>query len=149
MIYKCTTKERSSTNWIVVHCSATQAKADIGAAEIDRWHRQRGWQCIGYHYVIRRDGTLETGRDDRVVGAHVEGHNSDSVGICMAGGIDAEGKAENNFTEAQFATLRRLCHELKIKYPAAIVQGHRDFPGVKKDCPCFPVKDWAKANDLT
>ena len=148
MIYKCTTKERTSTNFIVVHCSATQAKADIGAAEIDRWHRQRGWQCIGYHYVIRRDGTVENGRDDRVVGAHVEGHNSDSIGICMAGGIDKDGKSENNFTEDQFTALRKLCHELKRKYPAATVQGHRDFPGVKKDCPCFPVKDWAKLNDL-
>lgn len=148
MAYKTTTKTRASTDFIVVHCSATQAKADIGAADIDRWHRQQGWQAIGYHFVIRRNGTVEEGREVDVIGSHVLNWNHNSVGICMAGGIDANGKAENNFTAEQFASLKKLLGTLKAKYPKAVIQGHRDFPQVAKDCPSFSVKDWLKANPI-
>lgn len=149
MTYKCTTAKRKATDFIVVHCSATQAKADIGAADIDRWHRGQGWQTLGYHYVIRRNGVVEEGRDESVIGAHVQNHNANSIGICMAGGVAADGKTpENNFTPEQFASLKSLVARLKTKYPNAVVQGHRDFPGVAKACPSFSVKDWAKENKL-
>lgn len=148
MIYTSNTKKRLNTNYIAVHCSATSPKQDIGAADIDKWHRQKGWACIGYHYVIRRDGKVETGRDESVVGAHVQNFNHDSVGICMVGGIDATGKSENNFTPAQFNSLKTLLKDLKKRYPKAIIQGHRDFPEVNKDCPCFDVKSWVKANSV-
>lgn len=134
--------KRASTKYLVVHCSATQAKADIGKAEIKRWHQERGWSDIGYHYVIRRNGELEYGRPEGVAGAHVVGFNNVSIGICLVGGIDSKGAAQNNFTEAQFATLKTLLEKLKISYPSAIIQGHRDFPNVAKDCPCFDVKKW-------
>lgn len=133
---------RKSTSWIAVHCSATQAKADIGAKEIRQWHRAKGWVDIGYHFVIRRDGTVETGRPIDVIGAHVENFNHASIGICMVGGINAQGKAEDNFTPAQYAALAELLRDLKARYPKAQIQGHRDFPGVKKDCPCFDVRSW-------
>lgn len=133
---------RSRTDWLVVHCSATQAKSDVGAKEIRQWHREKGWIDIGYHYVIRRNGTIETGRPENVVGAHVENYNSNSIGICMVGGIDAKGKAEDNFTQAQYAALAEKLRELKAKYPNAKIQGHRDFPNVKKDCPSFDVRKW-------
>lgn len=126
---------------IIVHCAATKPNQDIGAKDIDRWHRQRGWLMIGYHYVIKRDGTVETGRPIEKAGAHVEGHNANTIGICMAGGINNEGKAENNFTEAQFASLAKLVKELKAKYPTAFVKGHRDFTS-KKECPSFDVGSW-------
>ena len=149
MAYKCTTRARASTDFIVVHCSATQSKADIGAADIDRWHRGQGWQCIGYHYVIRRNGTIEEGREEDKIGSHVQNHNADSIGICMVGGVAADGKtAENNFTQEQFASLKQLVARLKTKYPRAVVQGHRDFPNVSKACPSFDVKAWAKENNL-
>lgn len=149
MAYKCTTRARARTAFIVVHCSATQAKADIGAADIDRWHRGQGWQTIGYHYVIRRNGTIEEGREEDKIGSHVQNHNADSIGICMVGGVAADGKtAENNFTQEQFASLKQLVARLKTKYPRAVVQGHRDFPNVNKACPSFEVKDWAKENNL-
>ena len=140
--------KRKKTTAIVVHCSATQPKQDIGAAEIERWHRQRSFLAIGYHYVIRRDGTVELGRPDDTVGAHVEGHNSTSVGICLVGGVDAKLKPQDNFTAEQYAALHDLLVEVKAKYPEAEILGHRDFPGVDKACPSFDVKDWLKKNPL-
>ena len=149
MAYKCTTRARASTAFIVVHCSATQAKADIGAADIDRWHRGQGWQCIGYHFVIRRNGSIEDGREEDKIGSHVKNHNATSIGICLVGGVAADGEtAENNFTQEQFASLKQLVARLKTKHPNAVVQGHRDFPSVAKDCPSFSVQDWLTANGM-
>ncbi|OZB49765.1 MAG: lysozyme [Polynucleobacter sp. 39-45-136] len=144
MVFKSNTRVRTRTDYIVVHCSATGANQDIGAAEIDKWHRAKGWQCIGYHYVIRRDGTVEEGRARDVIGAHVEGWNEFSVGVCMVGGVDANDitKAVNNFTPEQFESLNTLLTELKQAYPNATIQGHRDFPKVSKACPSFDVKGW-------
>ncbi|ATS93369.1 amidase [Ralstonia phage DU_RP_I] len=148
MAYTSNTKKRASTDYLVVHCSATKPSADIGAADIDRWHRKQGWRCIGYHFVIRRDGTIEEGRDADVIGAHVEGHNENSLGICLAGGVSEKdvNVAKNNFTPEQFASLQKLLTDLRAKYPKAIIQGHRDFPGVAKACPSFSAKGWAKQN---
>lgn len=145
-MFKTNSKIREKTDFIAIHCSATSDKQNIGAADIDKWHRKQGWQAIGYHYVIRRDGTVEEGRDEKVVGAHVQGFNEVSVGICMVGGVDANdvNKAKDNFTEAQFASLKQLLVDLKTRYPKAKIQGHRDFPNVKKACPSFEVKDWLK-----
>jgi N-acetylmuramoyl-L-alanine amidase len=149
MAYKSNTKKRSATNFIVVHCSATTAKQKVTAADVNRWHRSQGWQCIGYHYFIKRDGELEEGRDVDVIGSHVSGHNTHSVGICMAGGIAADGKSpENNYTAGQLATLKDLLVKLSVKYPKAVIQGHRDFPGVAKACPCFDVKAWVKEQGI-
>lgn len=150
MIYNANTKKRTRTDFIAVHCSATTEKQNIGAADINKWHRAKGWACIGYHYVIKRDGTVETGRDDSVVGAHVAGFNERSVGICMVGGVSADdvSKAQNNFTPAQFSSLKKLLLELRKKYPRAVIQGHRDFPGVAKACPSFDVKTWLRAEKI-
>lgn len=150
MIYKSNTKKRLKTDYIAIHCSATRPKQNISAADIDKWHRAKGWACIGYHYVIKRDGTVEQGRDDSVIGAHVENWNSVSLGICMIGGVDADDIkiAENNFTPEQFSSLKKLLQSLLIKYPDATIQGHRDFPKVAKACPSFDVAEWLKANEL-
>jgi N-acetylmuramoyl-L-alanine amidase len=150
MVYKSNTKVRTSTDYLVVHCSATGPKQNVGAADIDKWHRAKGWKCIGYAYVIKRDGTVEEGRDDSVIGAHVENWNSNSVGICMVGGVSADDpkKAEDNFTPAQWVSLKALLMKLKTKYPKAHIQGHRDFPDVKKSCPCFDTQKWAREQGL-
>lgn len=140
--------KRKATDWIVVHCSATPEHMDVGVKEIRQWHRQRGFVDIGYHYVIRRDGTVETGRPEDTVGAHVEGYNTASIGVCLVGGVDAKGKAANNFTVAQFTALLEILTRLQEKYNNPKIQGHRDFPGVRKDCPSFDVKTWlATAKD--
>ena len=129
--------------YIVVHCAATPPSADIGVAEIRRWHvEDRGWSDIGYHYVIRRNGTIEPGRPHDVVGSHVRGHNRDSVGICLVGGVNAAGAPDANYTDAQWASLKAIVHAMTVEYPHAEVLGHHDFPGVEKACPCFVVRDW-------
>lgn len=135
-------------NYMVVHCSATRPKqSNIGRDEIDQMHKARGWSEIGYHYVIKRDGTLEIGRDIDKIGAHVGGYNTGSLGICLVGGINDDSlKPENNYTEKQWATLKRLLKTLSEYYPKAKVRGHRDYPKVAKACPCFDAIPWAKAN---
>lgn len=146
---------------IVVHCAATPATSDIGRKEIDRWHRQRGFLCIGYHYVIRRDGTVEEGRAEDRAGAHVEGHNRDSIGVCLVGGLAADGKhGEDNFTPAQYVSLHAVLRGLHGRYPKAAVMGHRDLsPDRNKDgritrnewtkeCPSFDVAEWLQSHPL-
>ncbi len=134
---------RKRTDFIAIHCSATRPSMDIGAATIRRWHTGKGWKDIGYAWVIRRNGKVERGRNEDVAGSHVRGYNSRSVGICMVGGVKEDGKTpENNFTRAQWASLEREVKRMKAKWPAAKVQGHRDFPKVAKACPCFDAIDW-------
>ena len=126
---------------LVIHCSATRPSQNVDAATIRRWHTQeRGWSDIGYHYVIKRDGTIEKGRPENVAGAHVRGHNRRSLGICMAGGVSEQDVdvAEDNFTNEQWTALHCLLGDLTERYPQAKVVGHRDLnPG--KDCPSFDV----------
>jgi N-acetylmuramoyl-L-alanine amidase len=117
---------------------------DIGVKEVRQWHKARGWKDVGYHYIIRRNGKVEAGRRESQVGAHVAGHNADSIGISLAGGINERTlKPESNYTPAQWASLDRLIGELSLRYPDANVTGHRDFPGVAKACPCFDAEPWA------
>jgi len=126
----------------VVHCSATKPSMDIGAKEIDFWHREKGWFSIGYHYVIRRDGTVEKGRPDDIPGAHARGHNHNSLGICLIGGVDDNGKPEDNFTEEQHVSLYEVLFNLVGNYKLHTVLGHRDLPNVNKACPSFDVSEW-------
>lgn len=138
---------RQSTTHIVIHCAATKPSQDIGAAEIRSWHVKQGWHDIGYHLVIRRDGRVEAGRPLAAVGSHVRGLNSTSVGVCLIGGVDAQGKPEANFTPAQWATLRNVVIILTAVYPQAKVVGHRDViqPGdPPKACPSFDVGAWLR-----
>lgn len=137
-------KKRISTKYIIVHCSATKEDQDIGVTEIDRWHRAKGWAGIGYHYVIRRDGAIEEGRPQDLIGAHCEGFNSESVGVCMVGGVNADdiNLAEDNFTDEQYESLADLLQALFEEYPKASLMGHRDMPNVPKACPSFDVRKW-------
>ncbi len=127
---------------LVVHCSASKVNQKVDLAEITRWHITRGFLKIGYHYVIYRDGSVHKGREDTEVGAHASGYNKGSLGICLVGGLNDEGKAENNFTDDQFVSLAELLTKLLVKHPKAEILGHRDLPKVAKDCPCFSVKQW-------
>lgn len=134
--------KRTRTDLIVIHCAATKPTMDIGLREIRQWHVQRGWLDVGYHYIIRRDGRIEEGRPRDAVGAHVEGHNSTSLGICLVGGIDATGKPEDNFTHEQWASLEGLVWEAStVWYQDARIVGHRDLDSGKA-CPSFDVKQW-------
>lgn len=120
---------------IIVHCTATPAGREVTVADIDRWHRQRGFDCIGYHYVVYLDGSVHTGRPVEMQGAHCKGYNATSIGVCYVGGLDNAGKPCDTRTDEQRASLRELLVILCTEYKGAKVYSHRDFAA--KDCPCF------------
>lgn len=140
--------------YIVLHCSATREGQNVSVRDIDRWHRQRGFRMIGYHYVILLDGSIRKGRDIAQVGAHVAGNNANSIGICYVGGLDADGKPKDTRTGEQKASLFYLLQQLREQFPDAVICGHRDFsPDLNGDgviepwewmkaCPCFDAEEY-------
>jgi len=123
-------------NRIIVHCSATTV--DVSAETIRKWHKKKGWRDIGYHYVIRADGTIETGRPIKEAGAHTRGHNKDSIGICLAGGYDG---TTDDYTEEQWHSLEVLIGGLYKMCYGLEVRGHNDYTN-SKTCPNFDVDYW-------
>ena len=123
---------------LVIHCSAVRPDQTSSAAQIDTWHRRDNhWKLgIGYHYVIRRDGTIELGRPEWMVGAHCKNHNAHSLGICYEGGLDIRGQPADTRTAAQKAAMRCLLEQLHERYPRAVIVGHHDL-NPQKPCPCF------------
>ena len=131
--------------YIVIHCSATSPTQDIDIHDIRRWHiKGNGWSDVGYHVVITRDGEIQYGRPFDRKGAHVKGHNKDSIGVCLVGGIDSEGNPEANFTGEQQLSLHRVLQAMEILFPNSEVKGHRDFEGVQKACPSFNVEKFLR-----
>jgi N-acetylmuramoyl-L-alanine amidase len=128
-------------NYIVIHCAATKPSMDVPIERVKKWHLDRGWSDIGYHYYITRDGKINKGRDLSIIGAHVRGYNKNSIGICYEGGINEKGDPEDNRTDEQKKSLLKVVKVLKFVFENAIVQGHRDFPNVKKACPSFDAKN--------
>ena len=120
---------------IVVHCSDSPHGRGDGAEDIHYWHKQRGWSGIGYHYVIKEDGRIENGRPQYWEGAHVRGHNANTLGICLIG--------KDEFTPDQFDSLRGLLDRLRVEHPSAVIVGHRDLDS-SKTCPNFDVQHWYK-----
>ena len=112
---------------IIIHCSATKEGRNYTVADIDRWHRERGFFCIGYHFVIYRDGSIHVGRSVEEVGAHCKGHNTVSIGVCYIGGLSKDGKPKDTRTSEQKAALKALIEQLKEEYPEATVHGHNEF----------------------
>ena len=129
-----------SINLIVIHCSATRCNRDFPVEALEACHRARGFNGIGYHYYITRDGQLHPTRSEAVQGAHAKHYNKHSIGICYEGGLDEKGKPADTRTEAQKRTLHALLVSLKADYPDAKIFGHRDLPWVRKSCPCFDAK---------
>ncbi len=141
---------------VFIHCTATREGQDIDAATIRKWHLGQGWTDIGYHFVIRLDGSVERGRAENIPGSHVAGFNTGSIGVVYVGGLDAQGKAKDTRSPAQLQAMARLVGDLVKAYPGADVLGHRDASPDKdgdgvvekhewlKECPCFEVKTWWK-----
>ena len=125
-------------NKIIVHCADTPAGRDNNVNDIRRWHKARGWNDIGYHYVITLDGTIQERRKEDVIGAHTSGNNKDSIGICYIGGKEGDTR-----TNEQKASLVYLIGYLKNKYKKATVYGHKDFSS--KLCPQFDAKNEYKS----
>lgn len=144
---------------ITVHCSATRPSQDLSVADIRAMHYKKKYKDIGYHYVIRLDGSVHKGRPVTRQGAHVRGHNEDNIGICLVGGLDSTGKPSNTYNdrqlEALFGLLLDLCETHTIDFD--FVCGHRDWYGDTngdgkvdkydwlKECPCFNVREWFKS----
>ena len=124
---------------IIIHCSATPEGKAFTVADIDHWHRQRGFRCIGYHFVVYLDGSVHAGRPIGESGAHCQGHNTHSIGICYIGGLDAQGLPKDTRTPKQKEALKTLVGQLKNDYPNATICGHNEF--AHKACPCFDVRD--------
>lgn len=123
-------------NEIIVHCTATAEGKNFKAADIDRWHKAKGWNGIGYHHVVDLDGTVEPGRPENEVGAHCLKHNANSIGVVYVGGLASDGKTpKDTRTPQQKAALVKLLTETKHRYPNATIHGHRDFAA--KACPSF------------
>lgn len=141
---------------IAIHCTATMEGRPFTRDDIDAMHRRRGFNGIGYHYLIELDGKVATGRPLDRAGSHILGHNANSIGVCYVGGISGDGKAKDTRTTAQMAALARLVEDLAAKHPKAIIRGHRDLsPDADRDgkvephewlkmCPCFDVVSWCK-----
>ena len=125
---------------IIVHCTATPEGRISTVEQIRYWHKQNGWKDIGYHYVVYLDGSVHDGRNVNISGAHCEGHNSHSIGVCYVGGCKLDGKTpKDTRTDAQKKSLLSLLKKLKSMYPQAKIYGHRDFS--RKDCPSFDAKN--------
>ncbi|MBX2823598.1 MAG: N-acetylmuramoyl-L-alanine amidase [Gammaproteobacteria bacterium] len=129
-----------AVSYLVVHCSDTPDDEPLSAVDIHAMHLGFGWHGIGYHYVVTRDGTLEPGRPEYWIGAHVYGFNPESLGVCLIG--------RNQFTDAQFSTLAQLLMSWRERYPKALICGHRDFEYTEKTCPNFDVAAWCHENNI-
>ena len=127
---------------IVIHCDGIMPHQHNTIAKIDAYHRSKGWKCVGYHEYVRRDGTIEHGRNIEEPGAHVVGHNRYSIGICYEGGLNSAGEAEDTRTPEQVRALRQLVERYHAYFPNAVIVGHRDL-NPRKECPCFDaVKEY-------
>lgn len=134
--------KRTETNYLIIHCSATRGNQNITFEDIKRWHTmERAFIDIGYHWVIERDGSVKQGRPVDDWGAHAKGHNHESVGICLVGGLDKHNEPEDNFTPLQKRMLKLLIAGHQALYPHIEVRGHIHF-NAEKACPGFPVEPW-------
>lgn len=160
-------RNRLSTDFIVIHNLATSPSMDWGWTEVDRYHRSKGWRMGGYHFVIARNGDLQTGRPLDVFGAHVAGLNDRSIGIALSGGIAERpatphdsaaaqergwvplpNRPENNFTPEQFNTLETVLFDMRGKFPAAKIVGYGDLDEGKPHCPGFDLKKFLSDKGL-
>lgn len=118
-------------NKIIYHCSDSDIDTHNDISVIREWHiNERGWSDVGYHFFIRRDGSIQTGRPLSKIGAHTKGHNKDSIGVCLHG--------KNYFTKEQFESAKRIFEMISFFKPHVKAYGHRDF-NKEKTCPNFEV----------
>lgn len=127
---------------IIVHCTCTFAQQKVTIEILRKWHKQRGFKDVGYHYLIDIEGNILTGRPVEQVGAHCTDHNAHSIGVAYAGGLGADARPANTLSEKQKVALVQLLTELKERYPEASIHGHSEF--ANKACPCFDVQQFVE-----
>lgn len=142
---------------IAVHCTATLAGKPFNLAAIRAMHLARGWSDIGYHKLIGIGGEVWDGRPEHVAGAHIKGHNSESLAVCYVGGIDSDGNPTDTRNSDQKQALENVLRAWRSRFPAAIIRGHRDMSPDRnhdgritrdewlKACPCFDVSAWCRS----
>lgn len=141
-----TRQTKRKINLIVLHCYGTKEGQNFTVKDVDKWHKQRGWKKIGYHYVIDLDGTIHKGRDESEIGAHATGYNAYSLGISYCGGCDKNGKAKDTRTKEQKESLLKLVHDLLKKYNLTLenVKCHNQLCKNGKQCPSFSIDTFKK-----
>ena len=140
--------KREKTDTLAIHCSATPATMDIGVEKIKEWHvKENGWSDVGYHFIITRSGELQKARPEEYSGAHAPAVNFRSLAVCLIGGTDNNQQWENNFTEAQFDSLKSLILDLIERYEIKKILGHYQVDD-RKECPSFNVPEWLEKNGL-
>lgn len=138
--------EQDDVLYGAIHSSATPPSMNVTEEMIRGWHKDRGFDDIGYHIFIKRSGHTDYGRPFDVRGAHVKGHNANSIGICLEGGVSEDGDPEDNFTDEQKHTLLRVMDGLRMLFPGLVFKGHRDFSGTDTSCPSFDVGVFLNVN---
>ena len=128
--------DKENIFYLVIHCSDTSDQDNLSAIDIHKMHLSFNWDGIGYHKIIKRNGNVENGRPEFWVGAHTNGLNKQSLGVCLIG--------QTKFTIRQFNSLEKVLRDWLIKYPAAQIVGHRDAIKTHKTCPNFDVENWTK-----
>ena len=132
--------KKKEIKFLIVHCSDTPDEENLRATDIHTMHLNFGWEGIGYHKIICRNGDIENGRPEYWIGAHTYGKNNISLGVCLIG--------RNKFSDIQFLSLKNLLIEWKIKYPNSTILGHRDAIITNKTCPNFNVNEWCQKEKI-
>ena len=132
---------------IVIHCTATHQSATVSGI-MNYWKNKLGWKSPGYHYLIDKDGNIHNLQPIERPSNGVAGHNKNSIHVSYIGGIDKKGNPIDNRTEPQIKSMIEIIKELKAQFNDAKILGHRDFPNVKKACPCFDVTEWLDKEEL-
>ena len=132
-------KSKRTISEIIVHCTDTPEGRNHTVVDITKWHKEKGWATIGYHYVVDIEGNILDGRDVDLIGAHCSGHNSHSIGVVYVGGRGKNWEHKDTRNELQKNALLNLLIDLKKLYPDAQIYGHNDF-NISKPCPCFDAR---------
>lgn len=132
--------KNENIKYLIIHCSDTNDILDLSAEDIHKMHLSFGWDGIGYHKIIRRDGTMENGRPEFWIGAHTYGLNDKSLGVCLIG--------RDKFTNKQFLSLKNILIEWKKKFKNSTILGHNEAIKTKKTCPNFDVKKFLNDNNI-
>ena len=119
-------------NTVILHCSDSTPNEGCDASVIHEWHLDKGWDGVGYHYIILENGETETGRPLCWIGSHVFGHNDDSIAICLIG--------KGNYFKSQMIALLRLLDKLINDFPNITIHEHNEYD-CEKTCPNFSEED--------
>ncbi|MDD6565001.1 MAG: N-acetylmuramoyl-L-alanine amidase [Clostridiales bacterium] len=125
---------RAKTNYVVLHHAAAKACSPY---QVDSWHKANGWTGIGYHYFVRKDGTIYRGRPEWATGAHAQGKNHESIGICAEGNYDEE----YIMPDAQKDSIQELLRDIKLRYPNTTVKGHRNVGATSCPGKYYPLSE--------